>query len=59
MKAKPLRQVNKPNHTHDHKAITKLKISETHQETTKSIQLCKKPAQINNQSRQIISKLQI
>jgi hypothetical protein len=23
-------QSNKPNHTHDHKAITKLKISETH-----------------------------
>jgi hypothetical protein len=55
MKAKPLRQVNKPNHTHDHKAITKLKILETRQETTKSIQLCKKPAQINNQSRKIIS----
>jgi hypothetical protein len=48
-------QSNKPNHTHDHKAITKLKISETRQETTKSIQLCKKPAQINNQSRKIIS----
>jgi hypothetical protein len=46
---------NKPNHTHDHKAITKLKISETHQQTTKSTQLCKKPAQINNQSRKIIS----
>jgi hypothetical protein len=48
-------QSNKPNHTHDHKAITKLKILETHQETTKSTQLCKKPAQINNQSQKIIS----
>jgi hypothetical protein len=48
-------QSNKSNHTHDHKAITKLKISETHQETTKSTQLCKNPTQINNQSRKIIS----
>jgi hypothetical protein len=46
---------NKPNHIHDHKAITKLKILETHQETTKSTQLCKRPTQINNQSRKIIS----
>ena len=30
MKVKPLRQVNKPNHTHDDKAITKFKISKTH-----------------------------
>jgi hypothetical protein len=49
------KQTNKPNHTHDHKAITKLKISETHQETIKSTQLFKKLAQINNQSRKIIS----
>jgi hypothetical protein len=48
-------QSNKPNHTHDHKTITKLKISETHQGKTKSTQLCKKPTQINNQSRKIIS----
>ena len=35
---------------HDHKTITKLKISKTHQEKTKSTQLCKKPTRINNQS---------
>ena len=34
----------------DHKTITKLKISKTHQEKTKSTQLCKKPTRINNQS---------
>jgi hypothetical protein len=35
--------------------ITKLKISEIYQETTKSTQLCKRLAQINNQSSKIIS----